>query len=35
MNYVNLDWVHDGSYRKFRTLSLLPVIPSVSYTLNF
>lgn len=34
-NYVNLDWVHDGSYRKFRTLSLLPVIPSVSYTLNF
>lgn len=34
-NYDNLDWVNDGSYRKFRTLSLLPVIPSVSYTLNF
>ena len=34
-NYDNLEWVTDGSYRKFKTLSLLPVIPSVSYTLNF
>ena len=34
-NYSNLDWVSDGSYRKFKTLSLLPVIPSVSYTLYF
>lgn len=34
-NYYNLDWVTDGSYRKFKTLSLLPIIPSVSYTLNF
>lgn len=34
-NYDNLDWVTDGSYRKFKTLSLLPVIPSVSYTLYF
>ena len=34
-NYDNLEWVTDGSYRKFRTLSLLPIIPSVSYTLNF
>lgn len=34
-NYNNLDWVSDGSYRKFKTLSLLPVIPSVSYTLYF
>lgn len=34
-NYDNLDWVADGSYRKFKTLSLLPIIPSVNYTLNF
>ena len=34
-NYDNLEWVTDGSYRKFKTLSIIPIIPSVSYTLNF
>lgn len=33
--YIN-DWNDDtGSYRKFKTLSLLPILPSVSYTINF
>lgn len=34
-NYDNLDWSDKGDYRKFKTLSLLPILPSVSYTLNF
>lgn len=34
-SYLNLEWSNKGDYRKFRTLSLLPIIPSVSYTLNF
>lgn len=35
-NYVNSDWMNNnGDYRKFKTLSLLPILPSISYTLNF
>lgn len=34
-NYVDTEWKGDGSYRKFHSLSLLPILPSVSYTLNF
>lgn len=34
-NYVDKDWNGKGEYRKFRTLSLIPILPSVSYTLNF
>lgn len=34
-SYVNEDWSNDGDYRKFKTLSLIPILPSVSYTINF
>ena len=34
-NYVNDEWSDKGDYRKFKTLSLLPILPSVSYTINF
>ena len=34
-SYVNGNWSENGDYRKFKTLSLLPILPSVSYTLNF
>lgn len=34
-NYVNDKWSDKGDYRKFKTLSLLPILPSVSYTINF
>lgn len=34
-SYDNYNWVDDGSHRKFKTLSLLPILPSVSYTINF
>lgn len=34
-NYVDTEWKHDGSYRKFHSFSLFPILPSVSYTLNF
>ena len=34
-DYINSEWSNNGDYRKFKTLSLLPILPSVSYTLNF
>lgn len=34
-SYVNTEWDNNGEYRKFKTLSLIPILPSVSYTLNF
>lgn len=34
-SYQNLDWSHKGDYRKFKTLSLIPILPSVTFTLNF
>lgn len=34
-NYINDMGNHTGDYRKFKTLSLIPILPSVSYTLNF
>ncbi|MDE6018976.1 MAG: TonB-dependent receptor plug domain-containing protein [Muribaculaceae bacterium] len=35
-SYVNENWTsNNGDYRKFKTLSLLPILPSVSFTLNF
>ncbi|MDE6027663.1 MAG: TonB-dependent receptor plug domain-containing protein [Muribaculaceae bacterium] len=34
-SYVNLEWSHNGDYRSFKTLSLIPILPSVSFTLNF
>lgn len=34
-DYVNSNWSNNGDYRRFKTLSLLPILPSVSYTLNF
>lgn len=34
-SYVNEKWSNQGDYRKFKTISLVPVLPSVSFTLNF
>lgn len=34
-SYVNTEWDNNEEYRKFKTLSLIPILPSVSYTLNF
>lgn len=34
-NYVDSEWKGDGSFRKFHSFSLFPILPSVSYTLNF
>lgn len=34
-NYDNLSWSDKGDHRKFRTLSLLPILPSASLTLFF
>ena len=33
--YVNDGSTAKGEYRKFKTLSLLPLLPSVTYTINF
>lgn len=34
-DYVNENMSNKGDYREFKTLSLLPILPSVSYTLSF
>ncbi len=34
-SYVNTSGNNHGDYRKFKTLSLLPILPSVSYTIKF
>lgn len=35
-SYVNEDYnSHRGDHRRFKTLSLLPILPSVSFTFNF
>lgn len=34
-SYVNLTGTDKGNYRKFKTLSLIPTLPSISYTLFF
>lgn len=34
-NYQNLNNNHTGDYRRFKALSLLPILPSVSYTISF
>ena len=34
-DYINDKWSDKGDYREFKTLSLLPILPSVSYTINF
>lgn len=34
-SYVDTQWNNKGDYRRFKTLSLIPVLPSVSYTINF
>ena len=35
-NYINSNWMNgDRDYRQFKTLSLFPILPSISYTLNF
>lgn len=33
--YINDSGNKTGDYRRFKTLSLLPILPSVSYTINF
>lgn len=34
-SYVDTEWNNRGDYRKFKTLSLIPILPSVSYIVNF
>lgn len=34
-SYVNSEWDKNGNYRRFKALSLFPILPAVSYTLYF
>lgn len=34
-SYINVNWNNEGKYRNFKTLSLIPILPSVSFTINF